>query len=215
MSGPAEAHDRPLDRGGEPASAGELERVLGASQEGSALFQQSVRGGSRYSSSVGYLDDHKLPNLTISARVVVAKVVIGKGRATGVEVITEQGRSTISASKEVILTAGVFGSPQILMLSGVGPAAHLRQHGIAVAADLPVGDNPHDHLFVPMTYVMKSARNRGTTPYFAGGVIKETVRGGTWMARSVFEAVGFVRSSRAGEIPDLLVRPATAPTGHR
>ena len=52
------------------------------------------------------------------------------------------------------------------MLSGVGPAGHLRQHGIAVHADLPVGDNLHDHLFVPMTYCMTSARNRGTTPYF-------------------------------------------------
>ena len=46
----------------------------------------------------------------------------------------------------------MFGSPQLLMLSGVGPAAHLRQHGIDVVADLPVGDNLHDHMFVPMTF---------------------------------------------------------------
>ena len=105
----------------------------------------------------------------------------------------------------MILCAGVYGSPQLLMLSGVGPAAHLREHGIDVAADLPVGDNLHDHMFVPMTYCMTSARNRGTTPYFAGGVVKEAVRGDTWMGRTVFEAVGFVRSSQARDIPDIQV----------
>ena len=91
------------------------------------------------------------------------------------------------------------------MLSGVGPAGHLRGQGIEVAADLPVGDNLHDHMFVPMTYVMPGARNRGTTPYFAAGVLREALRGGTWMGRTVFEAVGFVRSPQAGEIPDIQI----------
>jgi len=182
-----------------------LDDYNGASQEGSAIFQQSVHGGLRYSSSVGYLDKHKLPNLTVTTGGVVARVLIDNGRAAGVEVTTKDGRAAIRASREVVLAAGVFGSPQILMLSGIGPAGHLREHGIEVLADLPVGDNLHDHMFVPMTYVMKSARNRGTTPYFAGGLIKETIRGDTWMGRSVFEAVGFVRSSRAGEIPDLQI----------
>jgi choline dehydrogenase len=105
----------------------------------------------------------------------------------------------------VVLCAGVFGSPQLLMLSGVGPAAHLREHGIDVVADLPVGDNLHDHMFVPMTYVMKTARNRGTTPYFVRGILGEAVRGDTWMGRSVFEVVGFVRSGRAGQVPDVQI----------
>jgi choline dehydrogenase len=56
---------------------------------------------------------------------------------------------------------------------------------------------------VPMTYVMKTARNRGTTPYFAAGVVREAISGNTWMGRTVFEACGFVRSSLAGQIPDL------------
>ena len=103
----------------------------------------------------------------------------------------------------MIVCAGVFGSPQLLMLSGIGPAAHLREHGIDVIADLPVGDNLHDHMFVPLTYVMKSARNRGTTPYFVGGILSEAVRGDTWMGRSVFEVMGFVRSSLAGQVPDI------------
>jgi len=187
------------------AGVGRLDDYNAESQEGVAIFQQSVHGGLRYSSSVGYLDDHKLPNLTVATRVVVSRVLLDKGRATGVEVITNEGRRIIRATREVILAAGVFGSPQILMLSGIGPAAHLREHGIDVAADLPVGDNLHDHMFVPMTYVMKSARNRGTTPYFAAGVIREAIRGGTWMGRSVFEAVGFVRGPNAGAIPDLQI----------
>jgi choline dehydrogenase-like flavoprotein len=177
----------------------------GESQEGVAVFQQNASGGLRYSSSVGYLDGHGLPGLTIRTRVRVAKVVIEGGRAVGVEIVTATGRETIRAAREVILSAGVYGSPQLLMLSGIGPAAHLREHGIDVAVDLPVGDNLHDHMFVPMTYVMKTARNRGTTPYFFGGIINEAIRGDTWMGRTVFEVAGFVRSSQAGRVPDIQI----------
>ena len=180
------------------ATAGvkKIDDYNGESQEGAAVFQQNASGGLRYSSSVGYLDHHGLPNLEIITRALITRVVISHGRATGVEVVTKAGRGTITASREVILCAGVYGSAQLLMLSGVGPAEHLRQHGIAVVADLPVGDNLHDHMFVPMTYCMTSARNRGTTPYFVGGIVSEAIRGDTWMGRTVFEAVGFVRSPR-------------------
>jgi choline dehydrogenase-like flavoprotein len=75
------------------------------------------------------------------------KVVIAKGRATGVEVVTKDGPGAITASREVILCAGVYGSPQLLMLSGVDPAASLREHGLDVVADVPVGDHLHDHMF--------------------------------------------------------------------
>ena len=187
------------------ASVPKIDDYNGKSQEGVTVFQQNTGGGLRYSSSVGYLDDHGLPNLQVRTGAVITRIVIGNGRATGVEVSTAAGRGTIRAAREVILCAGVYGSPQILMLSGLGPAAHLRRHGIDVVADLPVGDNLHDHMFVQMTFVMRSARNRGTTPYFAGGMIKEAVRGGTWMGRTVFEAVGFVRSPRAREIPDIQI----------
>jgi choline dehydrogenase len=188
------------------AQVARIDDYNGASQEGVSVLQQNAGGGLRYSSSIGYLDGRRLPNLanlTILTRAQVTRVVIEGGRAVGVEVLTATGREIIRAGREVILCAGVFGSPQLLMLSGIGPAAHLREHGIGVVTDLPVGDNLHDHMFVPMTYVMKSARNRGTTPYFFGGIINEAVRGDTWMGRSVFEVVGFVRSSLAGEIPDI------------
>jgi choline dehydrogenase len=187
----------------ETAGVKKIDDYNGESQEGASVFQENARDGLRYSSSVGYLDGHGLPNLTVRTGVRITRVVLDGNRATGVEVTTKDGPATIRAAKEVILSAGAFGSPQLLMLSGIGPADHLREHGIGVVADLPVGDNLHDHMFVPMTYVMRSARNRGTSPYFFGGMIKESLRGGTWMARTVFEAAGFVRSSLAGAIPDI------------
>jgi choline dehydrogenase len=189
----------------ETAGVKKIDDYNGESQEGASIFQESARDGLRYSSSVGYLDGHGLPNLTVQTGVLITKVIIENNRATGVQVRTKDGTATIRAGEEVILAAGAFGSPQLLMLSGVGPAAHLREHGIDVAADLPVGDNLHDHMFVPMTYVMRSARNRGTAPYFFGGMISESIRGGTWMGRTVFEAAGFVRSSKAGQIPDIQI----------
>jgi choline dehydrogenase len=187
------------------AAVNKVDDYNGESQDGVSVMQQNAAGGLRYSSSIGYLDGHGLPGLTIRTRVHVARVVLEGSRAVGVEVVTAHGRETIRAAREVILCAGVFGSPQLLMLSGIGPAAHLRALGIDVVADLPVGDNLHDHMLVPMTYVMKTARNRGTTPYFAGGMVKEAIVGDTWMGRSVFEVVGFVRSSQAGQLPDIQI----------
>jgi choline dehydrogenase len=189
------------------ATAGvkKIDDYNGEAQEGVAVCQQNASGGLRYSSSIGYLDRHALPNLTVTTRALITKVVIENGRATGVEVVTKAGPGLIRAAREVILCAGVYGSPQLLMLSGVGPAAHLRRHGIPVVADLPVGDNLHDHVFVPMTYCMTTARNRGTTPYFVGGVLVEAIRGDSWMGRTVFEVLGFVRSPQAEQIPDLQI----------
>jgi choline dehydrogenase len=193
------------------ATAGvkQIDDYNGEAQEGVGVCQQNASGGLRYSSSIGYLDRHglpNLPNLTVTTGVLITKIIIGKGRATGVEIAGKAGqKTTIRATREVILCAGVFGSPQLLLLSGVGPAAHLQEHGIPVAADLPVGDNLHDHLFVPMTYCMTSARNRGTTPYFVGGIVKEAIRHDSWMGRTVFEVLGFVRSPQADRVPDLQI----------
>jgi choline dehydrogenase-like flavoprotein len=131
-------------------------------------------------------------------------VVLQGTRATGVEVRTKDGVETITAGREVILSAGVFGSAQLLQLSGIGPADHLRTLGIDVAADLPVGDNLHDHLFVPISFDMASAVRRPTPYHFLSGIARERLRPGTgWAAWSSFEAVGFVRTSRATSIPDL------------
>jgi choline dehydrogenase-like flavoprotein len=178
----------------------------GETQEGVGVFQENATGGLRYSSSVAYLGGNDLPNLTILTNTLITKVVIENDRATGVEARgRDNSKIIVRASREVILSAGAFGSAQLLMLSGVGPAGHLRDHGIDVIADLPVGDNLHDHMFVPMTYVMRGAINRGSAAYFFRGMLKEQLRGGTWMGRTVFEAAGWVRSSIAQSIPDIQI----------
>jgi choline dehydrogenase-like flavoprotein len=199
------AADAFIDAMADAAGVSRISDYNGPSQEGIGELQQNAADGLRYSSAIGYLDKSKLPNLTVRTRVRVARIVLEGDKATGVQVISGDGLETIRATREVILSAGVFASPQLLMLSGIGPAAHLREHGIDVVADLPVGDNLHDHMFVPMTYVMKNARNRGTTGYFVRGTLNEMVRGDTWMGRSVFEVIGFVRSSLAGTIPDIQI----------
>ncbi|KAB2906556.1 MAG: choline dehydrogenase [Kofleriaceae bacterium] len=188
----------------------------GASQEGATIFQQSARGGLRFSSAVGYLGAKpaRHAGLTVETGVTVGRVVIEHGRAVGVEILEKGGPRVVRATREVILSAGVIGSPQILMLSGVGPAVHLREHGIAVNADLPVGQNLHDHLFVPMTFLAPTAIHRGTPFHFLGGMLAEATKGDTWFGRTVFEGAGFVRSRHANGKPDLQIHtlPWSYPT---
>jgi choline dehydrogenase-like flavoprotein len=187
----------------ETAGVRHIDDYNGESQDGVSLLQQNNADGLRYSAAVGHLDQAP-PTLTILLATLVTGVTIRHGTATGVTVLSRAGPRRIRATREVILSAGVFGSAQLLMLSGVGPAAHLRSHGVPVVADLPVGENLHDHMFVPMTYLMPSARHHGSAAYFATGLGREVLRRGTtWVARSVFEAVAFVRSSRAGAVPDI------------
>ena len=107
--------------------------------------------GIRFSTALGYLNParHRL-NLTIRPNCMVHRIIFDGGRATGVEV-ESGGERFIVEGEEIVLSAGAIGSPQILMLSGVGPADHLRSLGIPVVRDLPgVGQNLRDH---PMVYV--------------------------------------------------------------
>jgi len=178
----------------------------GETQEGISRMQQNAADGLRYSASRGYVHNLAPATLDLQSQVMVNKVVIENGRATGVEVTDKDGgRRTIRAGKEVILSAGFVGSAQILMLSGVGHAQHLRDHGIQVVSDLPVGDNLHDHMFHAMTFHTTSTKMKGSPGYFARGIAKEVLRPGTtFLANSVFESVGFVRTSQAAnDVPDL------------
>ena len=175
------------------------------SQEGVSRMQQNAADGLRYSASLGYIHRLASPTLELQSEVLVTRVVIENGRAVGVEVTDRDGaRRTVRAGREVILAAGFVGSAQLLMLSGVGHAAHLKEHGIDVVADLPVGDNLHDHLFHALTFQASSSKNKGTAPYFARGLAKELVRPGTtFMANSVFEVLAFLKTSQARDVPDL------------
>ena len=115
--------------------------------------QYSIRDGKRCSAAVGYLHPAmKRKNLSVEVRALVSRIVLQGKRATGVEY--EKGGQVLRAlaTREVILSGGAFNSPQVLMLSGIGPADHLRSVGIEPMVDLPVGKNLQDHLAVLMMY---------------------------------------------------------------
>jgi choline dehydrogenase len=182
-----------------------LDDYNGESQEGISRMQQNAADGLRYSASRGYLHNLEVPSLQLQSEVLATRVVIENGRATGVEVIDKDGaRRVVRAGKEVILSAGFVGSAQLLMLSGIGHAQHLTDMGIATVADLPVGDNLHDHMFHALTFHATSSKMKGNALFFGKGVLQELLRPGkTFMANSVFESVGFVRTSQASDVPDL------------
>ncbi|MCW2851550.1 MAG: glucose-methanol-choline oxidoreductase [Nocardioides sp.] len=182
-----------------------LDDYNGESQGGVSRMQQNAADGLRYSASRGYLHHLDVPSLQLQSEVMVTKVTIDGGRATGVEVTDKDGsRRTVRAGKEVILSAGFVGSAQLLMLSGIGHAQHLVDHGITVLADLPVGDNLHDHMFHALTFHTTTSKMRGNAFFFAKGVAQEALRPGkTFLANSVFESVAFLRTSQASDVPDL------------
>lgn len=120
----------------------------GSSQSGFGLYQVTQRNGARCSTAAGFLKSVRgRANLHVRTKVLVERVLIEHGRAVGVQLRRgRRGAERIEAG-EVILAAGAINTPQVLMLSGLGPADHLRDHGIAVSADLPgVGGNLQDHL---------------------------------------------------------------------
>jgi choline dehydrogenase len=184
-----------------------LDDYNGASQEGIGVCQMNARDGRRFSSSEAYVHPARArTNFHVQTGATVSRVVIESGRAVGVELMRDGQTRTIRARREVILSAGVIGSAQLLMLSGVGPADELRDHGIAAVVDLPVGKNLHDHLFVPMTFLAPQALHRGTAMHFFGGMIANAFKGDGWFGRTVFDAMGFLRSSRARPgVPDMQI----------
>ncbi|MEO1273027.1 MAG: GMC oxidoreductase, partial [Myxococcota bacterium] len=176
----------------------------GYEQEGVGKVQMSARDGLRYSTSEGYVHPALgRPNFQVELGAQVSQIIVDKGRATGVTYIQGGQQKTVHAAEEIILSAGVIGSAQILMLSGIGPAAHLKQHGIDVVADLPVGQNLHDHLFFPLVFLAPRGGHRGTPLHFLGGMLHEYLLGKTWFGKTLFESVAFVKTEASQPIPDL------------
>lgn len=120
----------------------------GADQEGVAHFQLTMHRGRRCSSAVAYLNPAKSrPNLTVLTHCAAEKLIFDGKRVTGINVIQNGQRKTIKARNEIILSAGAIGSPQILMVSGIGPFDELSKHGIeTIVASEGVGKNLQDHL---------------------------------------------------------------------
>ncbi len=120
----------------------------GKTQEGAGVYQTTTKDGKRCSAAVGYLRPAmKRSNLTVKTGCLVHRIIIENARATGVEFSQKDGaKITASADSEVLVTAGAIGTPKLMMLSGIGPAEHLRDIGIDVVHELPgVGENLNDH----------------------------------------------------------------------
>ncbi|WP_412529813.1 GMC family oxidoreductase [Burkholderia lata] len=131
----------------------------GAEQEGVGIYQVTQKNGERWSAARAYLFPHMKTrgNLTVETGAQVRRIVFDGKRAVGVEVTRGGNVETVWAKKEVILSAGAFQSPQLLMLSGVGPKDELERHGIQVVADLPgVGENLQDHPDFVVSYKTNS-----------------------------------------------------------
>ncbi len=139
---------------GMEAGYGYTEDMNGFRQEGFGKMDMTIHAGERMSAAKAYLyEAMKRPNLTVETRAFVRRVVFEGDRAVGVEWERDGETRIARAEREVILSGGSINSPQLLMLSGIGPADHLREHGITVVQDLPgVGANLQDHLEMYIQY---------------------------------------------------------------
>jgi len=127
-------------------------------QEGFSRTQFTIRNGKRCSAAVAFLKPVlSRPNLELKTEALAHRVLFEDTKAVGIEYSQSNTTRTLNASRQVILSGGVFNSPHLLMLSGIGPAAHLRQHGIDVLLDRQgVGTNLQDHLSVMVSYDRKT-----------------------------------------------------------
>ncbi len=187
----------------------------GPTQEGVGLYQvtqhyDGPQKGERCSAASAYVFPVQTnrPNLTVLTKTLVNKVLLEDGRAVGVE-YTQGGKlHRATARKEVILSGGAFGSPQLLMLSGIGPADELKAHDIEVTHELPgVGQNLQDHLDHIISYRSKRADVIGLNPAGLARLTKAMLkwrRDGTGMFATPYaEAAGFIRSDPSINRPDL------------
>jgi choline dehydrogenase len=143
----------PLAAAAQAAGHAIVDDISGDKPEGLFVTELTVgKGGRRHSTARAFLyPAMKRPNLTVVTNALTTKIVIEKGRAVGVDYVKDGAVVKARAERETVLSAGAYNSPQLLMLSGVGPAAELRRHGIEVIADLPgIGRNLEEHASVPI-----------------------------------------------------------------
>lgn len=194
---------------GRQAGYPETNDISGARQEGFGVLDQSIHRGVRWSTVRGYLDPLKgRNNLEIRTDAQVTRVVMYDRRAAGVELRRpDGGTEVIEAAREVILSAGAVGSPHLLMLSGIGPAPHLYEHGITVRHDLPgVGQNLNDH----PDYVLKWRAGQPVSVWPDTRFPRRQIAGIRWLLNGSgsvgtnhFEVVAAIRSRAGIEYPDL------------
>jgi choline dehydrogenase-like flavoprotein len=180
----------------------------GEDQEGVGFYQVTQRDGRRCSVARAYIYGRKRPNLHTLADATVLRVTFDGKRASGVEIVRGGRPETLEARAEVVLAAGAFNTPQLLMCSGIGPAAHLQSFGVPVIHDAPqVGQNLTDHIDFTINKRVASIEPTGYSLRGIARMVPQFVsfmRHGTGMLSSnVAEAGGFLKSRPTLERPDL------------
>ncbi len=179
----------------------------GQQQEGFGPMEQTVWQGRRWSAANAYLRPALARKNCDLVRGLVCRVVLEEGRAVGVEVQRGGKTQVIRARREVVLAASSINSPKLLMLSGIGPGAHLAEHGIDVIADRPgVGANLQDHLEL---YIQMAAK-QPITLYKHWNLLSKGMIGAQWLftktglgASNQFESAAFIRSRAGVAYPDI------------
>ncbi|NMD57197.1 MULTISPECIES: GMC family oxidoreductase [Tsukamurella] len=176
----------------------------GATQDGAGLYQVTCKGGRRWSTDKAYIEPARSrPNLTVALGATARRIEFDGDRASGVTFKQQAAEHTVSARREVILSGGAINSPQLLMLSGIGPAEHLAEFGIDTRVALAgVGANLHDHPIVPIIF-----DTHGVSDLMEAQNLQNLLRwkifGNGPLASNGGEAGGFYRSRDDLEHPDL------------
>ena len=192
---------------GEQAGYYRIDDYNGHQQEGFGPYDMTVHKGQRWSAAKAYLYPALKRSNCNLLKALALKIIFEDGCAKGVEVSHKGAVKTIIANKEVILAASSINSPKLLMLSGIGPAAHLKKHGINVIADRPgVGKNLQDHLEV----YMQMAASQPVSLFKYWNFWGKAYVGARWLltktgpgATNQFESAGFIRSDKGVEYPDI------------
>lgn len=186
----------------------------GAEQEGAGHYQvtqfyEGAHKGERCSAAAAYLREIlDRPNLTVLTKTQARRVVLENGRAIGLEIKRKGTVETLTARREVILSSGAFGSPQLLLLSGIGPKREVEKHGIALQHDLRgVGQNLQDHIDIVLSYKNKKKDTVALSPSGLAKLTKAALRWrktGTGLFASPFaESGAFLKSDPGVDRPDL------------
>jgi choline dehydrogenase len=182
--------------------------VNGYQQEGFGRMDMTAHRGQRWSAANAYLKPAmRRPNLKVETGVAVSKILFEGRRAVGVTYQQGDQIRSVRVRREVILAGGPINSPQLLKLSGIGPADELRRHGIEIVHDLPgVGENLQDHL----EFYFQVAVTKPVTLYSTMGLFAKAMIGARWLLRrdglgatNHFESCGFIRSRAGIQYPDI------------
>ncbi len=183
----------------------------GAKQEGFGLYHVTHKNGERWSTARAFLDSAEgRPNLTVITHAMTEKVIVEDGRAVGVQCKVKKKPRTIKARREVILSAGAFGSPQIMLLSGIGAKDKLEPHGIDQVHDLPgVGENLQDHPDYVMAYKGHVKDNVGFSIMgsfrMLGEVFKYRKKREGMLTTNYAEGGGFIYTDKSEPAPDVQI----------